>query len=418
MFCRNFKEFKETTCKNGLDSPFNVDCKGVDIAIYDQLPAGIETEWDKVVQDTSVFLQTKYFHALGVEHANIRYTFATFHQSGKLIGVAAFHITIAETNDLGANLRNRIIRAAVGHLTRRAGLKFQVLVLGNSFATGDHGFRFVDGVDTATCIASLNSAVERIQEREKVRGNRISAVVVKDFYPAHFILSDRFADVGYSEFFVDPNMIMPINQAWGTFEDYLGALTTKYRTKAKSAMKKSESLTLVDLTSEDIDTYQADLFRLYEQVYERADFKLGKLEAQAFFALKLQLKQCFFLKGYLLDGKMVGFQSGFFYNNVLDAHFVGIDYAYNQSHAIYQRMLYEYIREAIRMKTRQVVFGRTAMEIKSTVGAFPVDMKCYIRHRKKAPNALLKLLFGYIKPGDFEQRVAFKQKELETLQIQ
>jgi hypothetical protein len=81
-------------------------------------------------------------------------------------------------------------------------------------------------------------------------------------------------------------------------------------------------------------------------------------------------------------------------------------------------MLYEYIREAIRMKTRQVIFGRTAMEIKSTVGAFPVDMKCYIRHRKKAPNALLKLLFGYIKPSDFEQRVAFKQKELETLQIQ
>lgn len=418
MFCRNFKEFKETTCQHGLDSAFDLDCKGVDISIYDRLPVGLEADWDLIVKDTSVFLQTKYFHALGVEHANIRYTFATFHQEGRLIGVAAFHITIAETTDLGANLRNRIVRTAIGHLTKRAGLKFKVLVLGNSFATGDHGFRFIEGIDILTCIAALNKSVELIQEREKENGNRISAVVVKDFYPAHFSMSDRFTDVGYSEFFVDPNMIMPINPQWISFEDYLGALTTKYRTKAKSALKKSDALTLVDLTSEDIDRYHDDLFRLYAQVYDRADFKLGKLDAQAFFSLKKQLKQCFMLKGYLLDGRLVGFQSGFYYNNILDAHFVGIDYTYNQSHAIYQRMLYEYIRAAIIMKSKQVVFGRTAMEIKSTVGAFPVDMKCYIRHRNKAPNALLKILFGYIKPGDFEQRIAFKQKELETLQIQ
>lgn len=417
MFCRNFKEFKHTACHSALDSPFSLECEDVEIQIFDELPEGVEASWDAVVKDTSVFLQTKYFRALGVQHATIRYTFALFYRNSELIGVAAFHIAIAETTDLGANLRNRFVRSAIGHLTKRAGLKFKVLVLGNSFATGDHGFRFVEGVDTVTTIGSLNNAIERIQEREKERNNKISAVVVKDFYPSHFSVSDRFTDVGYSDFFVDPNMVMPINPAWLTFDDYLSALTTKYRTKAKSALKKSEQLELIDLTSADIDKYHDDLFRLYEQVYNRADFKLGKLEAQSFFDLKHQLKQCFLLKGYLLDGKLVGFQSGFFYNNVLDAHFVGIDYTFNQTHAIYQRMLYEYIKEGIRMRNRQVIFGRTAMEIKSTVGAFPVDMKCYIRHRRKAPNTLLKVLFGYIKPGDFEQRVAFKQKELESLQL-
>jgi predicted N-acyltransferase len=333
------------------------------------------------------------------------------------MGVAAFHAAIAESADPAANLGNGVLKKAVSHLTKSRGLKFRVLVLGNSFATGDHGFRFRPEIEASAQIAALDRCIEMIQERSKSDGNKIGAVIVKDFYPQHFSLSDRFSDAGFSEFYVDPNMVMPVNRDWQSFDDYLNALTTKYRTKAKSALKKSEPLQIVDLTAEDIETYHDDLFRLYNQVYQRADFRLGKLEATAFFQLKKQLKQCFLLKGYLLDGKLVGFQSGFYYDNKLDAHFVGIDYEFNHSHAVYQRMLYEYIRAAIDMRMTQVIFGRTAMEIKSTVGAFPVDMKCYIRHRSKAPNTLLKILFGYIKPGEFEQRVAFKQAELAQLQL-
>jgi hypothetical protein len=118
------------------------------------------------------------------------------------------------------------------------------------------------------------------------------------------------------------------------------------------------------------------------------------------------------LKGYFLKGKLVGFQSGFEYNDSLDAHFVGIDYGINQEYSIYSRMLYDYVEEGIRRKVQRISFGRTAMEIKSTVGAFPVDLKCYIKHRSNTPNRLLKVLFHYVKPSEYDQRIPYKKQEM------
>ncbi|NNE56132.1 MAG: hypothetical protein HKN32_08935, partial [Flavobacteriales bacterium] len=62
-------------------------------------------------------------------------------------------------------------------------------------------------------------------------------------------------------------------------------------------------------------------------------------------------------------------------------------------------------------------FGRTAMEIKSTVGAFPVDLKIFIKHRSKAPNQLLRILFSYVKPADFDQRVPYKETIMAEMRM-
>ena len=63
--------------------------------------------------------------------------------------------------------------------------------------------------------------------------------------------------------------------------------------------------------------------------------------------------------------------------NNLDAHFVGINYEYNREYAVYQRMLYDYIQIAIENRLQQINFGRTASEIKSSVGAEPQNLTIY-----------------------------------------
>ncbi|MFT4879094.1 MAG: hypothetical protein ACI9LS_001253 [Flavobacteriales bacterium] len=92
-----------------------------------------------------------------------------------------------------------------------------------------------------------------------------------------------------------------------------------------------------------------------------------------------------------------------------------MDYNLNHQYSLYSRMLYEYIMMGIESGVKQISFGRTASEIKSSVGAYPIDVKCYIRHRTKTSNALLKLLFSYIRPSQFSQRMPFKQDVLKSI---
>jgi hypothetical protein len=93
----------------------------------------------------------------------------------------------------------------------------------------------------------------------------------------------------------------------------------------------------------------------------------------------------------------------------LDAHFVGIDYLLNKEYAIYQRMLYDYIKIAIKKRIKVLNFGRTASEIKSSIGAVPQDLTMYIRHKKSIKNRILRLFLQKIEPTPFHQKFPFKK---------
>ena len=104
--------------------------------------------------------------------------------------------------------------------------------------------------------------------------------------------------------------------------------------------------------------------------------------------------------------------SGIVNNDSLDAHFVGIDYSLNKQLAIYQRMLYDYIQIAIKQQLKVINFGRTASEIKSSIGATSQDLTCYIRHKKTIKNKFIKHFLSYIETKPFKQQKPFKSKTL------
>jgi predicted N-acyltransferase len=414
MQCRNFQEFKTSLEAGSEGSPYKKSAVGLDIRIHESLSELDENRWNSIAADQSIFLQTDYFEAL-TESADggLEYRYACFFEEEELVGIAAFQITYCETADFSSNMPgNKLFFSIFARkLSRNGGsLRFTIMVLGNAFATGEHGFVFRDGFDKNRAYGAVLEAVELISNKEKERENRISAVLIKDFYPESFEYCHNFTDERYAEFLVDPNMIMPIRSEWESFEDYLASLTTKYRTKAKGAYKKSANIEVRELDFEEIKANEERIETLYNHVYDKADFKVGKLNLGAFVNLKRKMNDRFMFKGLFLEDKLVGFMSGFEYNGILDAHFVGIDYDLNHQYSIYSRMLYEYVGEAIKRKCNKVSFGRTAMEIKSTVGAFPVDLKCYLRHRSAAPNHLLKLLFTFIKPSNFDQKVPYKKE--------
>ena len=203
-------------------------------------------------------------------------------------------------------------------------------------------------------------------------------------------------------------MLIALKSDWENFEDYKNALKSKYRIKANKADSKSEGLEGRFLSKKEIQSYQNDLQNLYQNTIDKANFNAQVLNLNTYISLKDCYKKDFIVKAYFLEGKIVGFLSALKNKTHLDAHFIGLDYDLNKTHAIYLRILNDYVRLGIQHRVGQINLGRTASEIKTTIGAMPLELSCYIKHKNKFINALIKPFFKKIQIKGFKQHNPFK----------
>ncbi len=88
----------------------------------------------------------------------------------------------------------------------------------------------------------------------------------------------------------------------------------------------------------------------------------------------------------------------------------------NKELELYQNILYDYVKEAIDNNLQQLTLGRTASEIKSTVGAEAHQLTCYIRHRNPLSNHLIKPIIDSIKTSDWIPRNPFKEASVHGIE--
>ena len=206
-------------------------------------------------------------------------------------------------------------------------------------------------------------------------------------------------------------MIIKIDPDWKTFEDYKNSLKSKYRVKANKADKTSSALKARLFSETDFATYKDELQQLYQNTIDNANFNAQVLNLDTYIKLRATYHEDFIVKAYFYNNKLVGFLSALANNHHLDAHFIGLDYELNKTHAIYPRILNDYIRIGIEKKENYINLGRTASEIKTTVGAEPVELTCYIKHKRSFINSLLKPFINRIQIKDFKQHEPFKTKK-------
>lgn len=383
------------------------------IEIVQSLDSNRAKRWTSFVTDNNSFLSLSYLQSM--EEANgkeLELRYVLFSKGEKLIGIAAFQIThFATSADAYTNPVMRFLHQSVQYL--KLGHVHNILICGNAIATGEHGFLFHQEIAMVDQAKMLVQAMNKIAEEEKNKRKRICAMVVKDFYPQSEQLPLEFKKFGFKSFSVDHNMVLPLPDEWKTFEDYLNALVTKFRTKAKSALNKSASLVIEKQTSDSIIPLIPSLQKLYENVHYKADFRLGKMNLEALPLLLKQMPEDFFVTTYSLNNEVVGFLTAMRCGDSLDAHVIGLDYTYNKDYAIYQRILYDYVALGISLRCNRLVLGRTAAEIKSTIGAFPVDLTCAILHQRTISNALLKMILHYVGPSQYEHRQPYKVDALK-----
>jgi len=394
----SLREQKNSSEKSKIYSPLG-------FAIYDSINYVNKNSWERVIPEQNLMMRFAYLNAVEKSsELTHKHRYVLIYHNNEPVAAAIFNIIDIGAEDFGS-IKEKSTTKIVNKLKNKATLR--VLICGNVHLSGEHGFYYNKKITSEDAYQALAEAAYRIRQSEKHRG-RVHIQLIKDFYQPEFENSEHLKVAKYRKFEVDPNMIVHIRENWMTFEDYLSAMKSKYRNRAKSAEKKGKSLERRILSTSEIEYYQERINELYENVAAKARFRIVKIPPQYFYFLSENLQEDFEFLGYFLDGKMVGFTCSIFWGDNCEGHTIGLDYRYNTKYSIYQNILYDDIKMAIKRGKKTVIFGRTAIEIKSAVGAEPAEMQCFIRHPNRVTNKLLKPIFRHIKTSSWTQRLPFK----------
>lgn len=289
-------------------------------------------------------------------------------------------------------------------------LRLRLLHLGNVLLTGSRGFFFQPDISLETANSLLADALPQAALRlEKDYGYAINSYLVKDLPASQRNAQRVWAEEGYQELCFFPNMVFHLSPAWRQFDDYLDSLLSKYRVRARRAFRLLDGVRTRELSLEEIQYREDELYGLYQQVAASVEFNMATLDRGYFSGLKVEMGDAFHLVGYFLEGRLLGFFSTIENGEELEAHFMGFDQQFNREYQLYLNMLFDMIRMGIDMRVRYISFARTAMEIKSSVGAVAEELTCYIRHRSPAVHSLIRPLVQWLQPSlEWEPRHPFK----------
>lgn len=379
-----------------------------------QVAASIEAvaaEWDAAAPAHNIFLQRSYLCALEQfppEKMSFRYAVVYRHlQPIGVVYVQRFQLNLDESNQqkdeeekTGACILKIVGKALKKWVMRRA--DYTVLIAGNLLLTGEHGFYFHPDLHADRALQLAHKSVDLIQKLWEREAGKIHLQLFKDFPVApdqpQFPVRQQLPHWGFHQFQMQPSMQLRIQ--WKSFDDYLNAMTSKYRVRARRAFKKGTELQKRELSLEEIRQHQPRIHELYQIVANNAGFNAFWLHPHYFTALQEQLGERFRLVGYFHQDQLVAFRTTILNGKELEAHFLGVDDHYNREYQVYLNILYDLIGAAIYHQVEYLDFARTALEIKSSVGAVAHDMECFIRHRNRISNALLHLLIRYLSPKE------------------
>ena len=374
--------------------------------------------WDELVPGNE-FLRRRYLRVLE-QHPprGMRFTYVIFYDEEQPIGIAYFQISHFRPDRSIKEVDSQdkypcIIRAFARHLKTFVAKKFDhnLLVCGNLLLTGEHGFHFTEGkIDRELQFRLLEECIRKVHSIWEDRGLYIDGIFIKDIEPRHLPQTRVLSDKKYRRFTFHPNMVLTIREDWKSFDDYLAALSSKYRVRAKRAYKAAKDLVRKDLDLSYIRNNNQRLYQLYLSVMDNASFNMVVLNEHYLPALKEAYGDQFRLTGYFLGDELVGFCSTLQNGEELEAHFLGFEAGCNRKCQLYLNILYDILRQGIELGCKKVVYARTAMEIKSSVGAEPVDMLCYIKAAHSLTNKVLPHLLEYLRPpDDWVQRRPFRE---------
>ncbi|UGS21680.1 GNAT family N-acetyltransferase [Flavobacterium cyclinae] len=363
--------------------------------------------WDVVAQ-SNVFLQTPYLSVLERSApVNMECFYIGIFENSELIGVSlAQYLDLNKLESFGE--RDKCFKTAIRNFIFK-NFASHTLFLGNNMITGQNGYVFSKEIDFKHISEILLQSADEITLYFKKKGISIHLVSFKDFYDHCSVELKKYHFSNVYEFNTQPNMIFYLDENWKSIEDYVAVLSKKYRDQFKRARKKFDSIQVKNLSYEEVHQNEEKIYDLYHYVAKNAPFNTFFLSQNHFSTLKGQCGNRFQIFGYFLNEELVGFHTLLLNDETLETYFLGYNDHIQKENMLYLNMLYNMTEFGIQNGFKRIIFGRTALEIKSSIGATPVQMSGFIFHNNKLINRFIGKIFRSLEPElHWQQRHPFK----------
>jgi hypothetical protein len=182
---------------------------------------------------------------------------------------------------------------------------------------------------------------------------------------------DTYVDaVGFQ---AEPYMVFETRPEWNDLTDALAAMSSKYRVRNQKVLKSTADFSWRELQDQPASEWLATCSLFLQQTLAEKTVALTGNLNELLWQYHRILKKNFKIRGYYLNDELVGFVSYIEDGSEWHAMHMGMDQSTSEQYSLYQRMFLDLIDSAIAAKTHRLFMGRTATEIKSTLGAIALD---------------------------------------------
>jgi hypothetical protein len=352
--------------------------------------------WDDIAVD-SVFLSKAYLQIF--EEAapkNMTCYFVGVFENMELKGIAI--VQFLNLNLLSSfGDRDKCIKTFIRNFIFK-NFASGILILGNNMLTGQNAFIFKPNFNLITGLNQLKLALKTIKTIENEKGNKVHLNLIKDFDIAEVTDLQKEVFNDYFNLSSQPNMVFDLHKNWKTTSNYVNDFSKKYRNQYSRAQHKMQDVSKRKLKIAEILKYEDQIYALYEHVAKNAPFNTFFLPKNHFYVLKEKLKENFLFYGYFIDDNLFGFNTLIKNGTQLETYFLGYNNILQREKMLYLNMLYDMIGYSIKHQYKKIIFARTALEIKSSVGAKPHDIYGLVKHNSFIINKFVPKIFNYVEP--------------------
>lgn len=375
---------------------------GFGFALADRVGFLDAAAWDRATSGASVFMSRAYLEALGRSApANLKPRVALIFRGADPVAAVAAQAVEVEGPNLVHESGPAMKRLAL------AKLRAKFLVCGNLLSWGQHGAAFAPGEDPAPLWPAVAEALYRIRRAEKLSGET-DLILVKDLPGG---AGEHLRPFSYRPVETEPDMVLDLPPKWTSYKDYLASLTSSYRQSARKVFKEIDAAGAVVERIEDPGPLAERLHALYLQVHANAAVRPVTLTPAYLTELARALPGRFRLALIRRGEELLGFVTTLKDGDTAVGYFLGFDRAAAEQMPLYLRLLHATVEDAISLGCRSLSLGRTALDPKSRVGARPVPLHAWVRHRQPWMNLLVKGFAGAIPHAEAPERSPFKEEK-------
>lgn len=252
--------------------------------------------------------------------------------------------------------------------------------------------------------------------KEYTRKNHIKVILIRDFKEGKTSLESVLSESGFK---CIPNLadsVMKIE--WGSFEEYLSSLKSRYRHHARMRMRKKEvkGVRTVFTNGSNALEKAGDYARLFRNVMDRSEeYEREFIGEQYHAAMSDNLKGCNYWLQYLKGDNMAAFAHFIVYKDSMIIQYVGMDYDISHEALLYFNSFYDQIRFAIDKGIKSIEAGITTYRTKSELGFSIYPQRMYIWHKCPFVRPFIGLVFKATEHRLDDCHYAFKDNRHQYL---